>query len=99
MVKLLTTVVTNMIYKYDSNAFIFSLFNKLNKPIKIKCSNNLLAIFCHLKFGPNFGGSNLQINDLSNINTCSNSNLGHLHCDAYNHPDYMLWIQMKPDHF
>jgi hypothetical protein len=45
----------NNVYKSDSNAFIFSLINRLNKPVKINCSNIYEAIYCHNKEGPTFG--------------------------------------------
>jgi hypothetical protein len=72
------------IYKSDPNSFIFSLTNKLNKPIKIKWSKNN-GIYCNSNYGPVFGGGcDLYIADKSNINTRSSSNLGH----SYIHPDY-----------
>ena len=71
-------------YKADPNSFIFSLINKLNKPIKIKWSKNN-GICCGNNFGPIFGGGHdLLIADKSNTNINSNSNLGH----SYTHPDY-----------
>jgi hypothetical protein len=71
-------------YKDDSNAFIFSLINKLNKPIKMKWSQGN-GIYCHICFGPVFGGGHdLHIANQSNINTSSYSNLGR----SYTHPDY-----------
>jgi hypothetical protein len=68
-------------YKADPNSFIFSLINKLNKPLKIKWSQN--GIFCNSSHGPLFGGD-IVITDKSNTNTNSSSNLGH----SYIHPDY-----------
>jgi hypothetical protein len=71
-------------HKADPNSFLFSLINKLNKPIKIKWSQNI-AICCNSNYGPIFGGGNdLYIADKSNTNITSNSNLGH----SYVHPDY-----------
>ncbi len=75
---------SGIFYKNDSNAFIFSLINKLNKPLKMKCINSGQAIFCSPSFGPNFGGYDLEIFNNSNINSDSNSNLG----GSYKHPDY-----------
>jgi len=71
-------------YKNEENAFIFSLINKLNKPLKMKCINSKRAIFCQNSLGPNFGGYDLEIFNNSNINSDSNSNLG----GSYKHPDY-----------
>jgi hypothetical protein len=45
-------------YKSDPNAFLFSLTNKDNIPVKMTAGQNLgqhLAIFCHCGFGPSFG--------------------------------------------
>ena len=84
----------NGIYKADPNAFIFSLINKLNKPIKIKWSKNN-GIVCNSSYGPIFGGGHdLLIADKSNTYTISTSNLGH----SYIHPDY-AYDQMKLNHF
>jgi len=72
------------IYKADPNSFIFSLINKLNKPLKIKWSQNY-GICCNISYGPIFGGGNdLLIADKSNTNTNSYSNLSH----SYTHPEY-----------
>jgi len=71
-------------YKADSNAFIFSLINKDNKPIKMKCSGTY-AIFCSNSYGIIFGNEHaIYISENSNRNTNSSSNLGH----SYSHPDY-----------
>jgi len=73
-------------YKSDSNAFLFSLINKDNKPCKIKIDANehQYAIYCGPQYGPVFGGGN-DIDIVSNANTkdCS-SRLGH----TYKHPQY-----------
>jgi BTB/POZ domain-containing protein KCTD9 len=71
-------------YKADPNSFIFSLINKLNKPIKIKCSQGN-SIYCSSDYGPSFGMNDLHIFDKSNININSFSNLGH----SYTHPDFV----------
>jgi len=68
-------------YKADPNSFIFSLINKLNKPLKIKWSQNH-GIYCNSSYGPIFGGHDFYIADKSNTNTDSYSNLGI-------HPDYV----------
>jgi hypothetical protein len=71
-------------YKADPNSFLFSLINKLNKPIKMKWSRNY-GICCSSSYGPVFGGGHdLLIANNSNINTKSSSDLGH----SYTHPDY-----------
>jgi hypothetical protein len=71
-------------YKADPNSFIFSLINKLKKPIKMKWSKNY-GICCSSSHGPIFGGGHdLNIADNGNKNTNSSSNLGH----SYSHPDY-----------
>jgi len=71
----------------DPNAFIFSLTNKENRPLKIKCSQNNGIQRFH-KQGPSFGGaqgdSDLVISDNSNKNKESYSFLGHY----FIHPDY-----------
>jgi len=43
--------------RIDTNAFIFSFINKKNTPIKFKCSQNKVAIYCCHSFGPSFGGT------------------------------------------
>jgi hypothetical protein len=71
-------------YKDDPNSFIFSLINKLNKPIKMKWSQNN-GICCNSNYGPTFGGGNdFYIADKSNSNAKSYSNLGY----SYTSPDY-----------
>src|SRR5579883_3394742 len=41
--------------KYDPNAFLFSLTNFENRPIKIACKPNHISHYCSLYFGPCFG--------------------------------------------
>lgn len=44
------------LFKYDPYAFIFSLVNKENRPIKINVENNHdMAILCSKRYGPAFG--------------------------------------------
>jgi hypothetical protein len=70
-------------YKADNSAFIFSLVNKDNQPVKMKIQVPQHAIYCHSSYGPTFGnGHSLYIADNSNSNTLSHSNLG----QAYRHP-------------
>ena len=71
-------------YKNDENAFIFSLINRLNKPLKMKCIKPESAIYCSLNFGPNFGGYDFEIDNNSYKSSLSKSNLG----VSYKHPDY-----------
>ena len=72
-------------YKSDRNAFIFSLTNKDNKPLKMKIDPNRhrTAIYCHSRYGPTFGGS-ICIANNANTTTNSLSNLG----DCFSHPEY-----------
>jgi hypothetical protein len=71
-------------YKADQKSFIFSLINKINKPLKIKWSKNN-GIFCNQIYGPTFGGGHdIYITDKSNTNSSNHSNL----CHSYTHPDY-----------
>jgi hypothetical protein len=54
-------------YKSDPNAFIFSLTNKDNSPLKMKINPNShqYAIYCDSECGPSFGGS-IRIDDNAN---------------------------------
>jgi hypothetical protein len=71
--------------KSDRNAFIFSLTNKENKPVKIKIKPNQhkYAIYCHSELGPTFG-RDIQIANNANTTMESCSLLGF----SYNHPQY-----------
>lgn len=71
-------------YEHDSNAFIFSLINKANKPKLMKCILSQYAIECNNSCGPAFGKNDLHISNNSNVNEFSHSNLG----TAYRHPMY-----------
>jgi hypothetical protein len=67
-------------HKSDQNAFIFSLTNKDNTPLKMKIDSNeqKYAIRCHPKFGPTFGsGYDIRIADNANISRSNYSRLGH----------------------
>jgi len=72
----------------DTKAFIFSLINQDNRPLKIKCSPNN-GIGCNKDWGPMFGGKNgksdIVIADASNLNSESFSHFGHY----FKHPDYV----------
>jgi hypothetical protein len=74
-------------YKSDPNAFIFSLTNIENKPIKMKIDSkrHQYAIRCNSDYGPTFGGGH-DIYVANNANTGMNSvsNLGR----TYRHPQY-----------
>ncbi len=73
-------------FKSDPNAFIFSLTNKDNRPLKMKIHSNEHheAIQCNSRYGPIFGGCDIAI--VNNANTTMNcySHLGH----SYKHPQY-----------
>ena len=73
----------------DTKAFIFSLINQDNRPLKIKCSPNN-GIRCNKDWGPMFGGkkgnSDIVIADASNLNSESFSHFGHY----FKHPDYVF---------
>ena len=85
--KFINDTVYERIDKPDPNAFVFSLINKDNRPLKVKCSPNN-GIRCNNSCGPIFGGkeggSDLVIDDNSNRNNNSFSYFGHY----YIHPDY-----------
>ena len=75
-------------WKRDPNAFIFSLINKNNKPLKIRvdASNVKCSIHCYTdEVGPAFGsGHDIYIADNANANTDSYSELGH----SYKHTQF-----------
>jgi hypothetical protein len=59
-------------WKTDSHSFLFSLKNKLNKPIKFNVQKPEYAIYCDNGLGPSFGGgSDFRI--ISNSNTSASS--------------------------
>ena len=63
-------------YKADSTAFIFSLTNFSNTPLKLKVKSPQSAVFHHSSFGPSFGGGrDLFVYSLSNTNRLSSINL------------------------
>ena len=76
-------------YKEDKNAFIFSLVNKHNQPIKMKTQNPSKSIEADIKWGVIFGcgffgGRDIIISSNSNTNNDSHSNLG----GVYLHPSF-----------
>ena len=71
-------------FKEDANAFIFSLVNKDNRPVKMKASKPKCAIFSCRSYGPSFGVGDILIASNSNANKDSFSSLG----SSYTHPIY-----------
>jgi len=71
--------------KPDANAFIFSLTNKDNRPVKMKIDPNQheYAICCHSLWGPTFG-YDIVIKNNANTTIESCSRL----CFTYKHPQY-----------
>jgi hypothetical protein len=65
-------------WKTDSNAFLFSLINRENRPYKsVVKSPGTNAIYDHASNGPTFGaGHDFYIADNSDSNTNSHSNWG-----------------------
>ena len=69
-------------YRSDKNAFIFSLINLDNKPLKMKCIKSEYAFYGRGNI--QFGLYDIVIASKSNQNTDSKTNLG----NCYYHPDY-----------
>ena len=64
-------------WRTDTNAFIFSLINQFNYPIRLNIINSSYAIYANSSLGPTFGnGNDIIIADQSNSNLNSYSNLG-----------------------
>jgi len=56
-------------YKADSTAFIFSLTNPSNAPLKLKVKSQEHAVCHHSSYGPTFGGGHdLHVSSLLNTN-------------------------------
>jgi hypothetical protein len=70
--------------KNDSNAFIFSLINKINRPLKIK--SNSSSINCDVDSGPCFGFEDFHISKKKGGDFTNYSNFG---C-SYPHPDFEI---------
>jgi hypothetical protein len=70
---------------FDPNAFLFSLTNKDNKPVKMKIdlTHYNFAIRCNSSYGPAFAGD-IHIADNADTKSGSYSNLG----KSYIHPQY-----------
>ncbi len=73
-------------YKSDRNAFIFSLTNRDNTPVKMKVDPNrhYSTIWCGSGLGPTFGVSDICIANNANTTMDSYSRLG----NTYKHPQY-----------
>lgn len=74
-------------FQNDRNAFLFSLVNKENTPIKFKCVDSKYAVYSNPNhyYGPTFGkGHDIFISDNSNSSSNSFSNLG----ISYQNPNY-----------
>ena len=83
-----TDATWNKRFKYtpDKNSFIFSLINKDNKPLKMKCSTPEYAVYGNpCPWIQGYGsGTDLALCSNSNVNNFSQSNLGF----SYIHPSY-----------
>jgi hypothetical protein len=67
-------------WKADKSAFLFSLINKKNKPVKVNIADGKEshAIFCSPDSGPIFGrGYDLRIFDNSNLDNSNYSTFGY----------------------
>ncbi len=72
-------------YKYDNNAFIFSLINKNNDPIIMSCCSPEYAIYNCGNGMPIFGaGQDISLKEFSNKYNNSSTRLGY----SYKHPSY-----------
>jgi hypothetical protein len=73
-------------WKSDPNAFLFSLTNKDNTPLKMKIDPNQHhgAIYCDSEYGPTFGYCDIHMANISNTTMSFWSNLGY----AYKHSQY-----------
>lgn len=80
-------------YKLDKSAFLFSLINKKNKPVKIPVKDPLNAILCYSEYGPVFGhGNDICIHDNSNEHNTNFSHLG----SSYVLPEHSFgWFEVK----
>jgi hypothetical protein len=72
-------------YRYDSNAFLFSLTNAYNTPVKLLLNNPESAIYSYPSYGPTFGnGHDFHINSDGSLGY---SNLGY----AYQLPSFLSY--------
>ncbi len=68
---------SNDVYKADNTAFLFSLINPTNTPLKLKVESPEDAVYHQSKYGPTFGVCHdLHVSLLSNINSESSVYLG-----------------------
>jgi len=59
-------------YVVDSNAFLFTLTNPSNMPMKLALTSSGNALYDYAPYGPTFGGGHdMHISDASNTNTNS----------------------------
>ncbi|KAK8813348.1 hypothetical protein WA158_002940 [Blastocystis sp. Blastoise] len=73
-------------YKYDANAFLFTLSNKYDiTPTRYPILNPNLAIFCNIHKGPQFGGSPLDKKDMAICDQCHINPNNHINCISYDH--------------
>ena len=78
-------------FKYDSNAFLFSLINAYNKPVKMLVTDPQDAI--HASYGPTFGGGHdFYINS---DGSSGYSNLGH----SYQLPSFLTYGTLSAQSF
>jgi len=64
------------VYQADNSAFLFSLSNPSNTPLKLKVKPAQSGVYHHSSFGPIFGtGHDLLVNNLSNTNRQNYMNL------------------------
>ena len=83
-------------YQTDANAFIFSLINQYNYPVRLNVTNAANAIFASSSYGPIFGnGFDLYIADQFISNTNSRTQLG----NAYQLPLNMTYGTMASQSF
>ena len=82
-------------YKYDSKAFLFSLVNAYNTPVKMNISNPSYAIYSNPSYGPTFGyNHDLYFSDQSNPKN-GYSNLGY----SYKLPNFLTYGSTEAQSF
>jgi len=70
-------------YVSDSNAFLYTLTNPSNMPLKLAISDSGNALYNGPSYGPTFGGGHdMHISDASNANTGSYSSF-----HSYSYPN------------
>jgi hypothetical protein len=73
--------------KFDNNAFLFSLINKENSPMKVSISTGFLAIHCHSQYGPIFGTNSIG-NDICIANNSNFNNNFSNFSSSYRHQNF-----------